>query len=61
MTLHQVASILAVIPLLVFALSCGGRVQSAGTDQPVTVRLSTGFPSGNFRPFSEALVKGYAS
>ena len=46
--------------MLVSALSCGGRVQSAGTEQPVTIRLSTGFPTGNFRPFSEALVKGYA-
>ena len=44
---------------LLLATSCG-RVQSAGTEQPVTIRLSTGFPTGNFRPFSEALVKGYA-
>ena len=39
-------------------MSCG-QVQTAGTDQPVTIRLSTGFKSGNFRPFSEALAKGY--
>jgi TRAP transporter TAXI family solute receptor len=39
--------------------SCGG-VQLASTEQPLTIRLSTGFPTGNFRPFSEALVKGYA-
>ena len=51
--------IVAIVPLLLFAVSCG-RVQSAGTEQPVTIRLSTGFPSGNFRPFSEALVRGYA-
>jgi TRAP transporter TAXI family solute receptor len=50
---------MAVVTLLVFAVSCG-RVQSAGTERPVTIRLSTGFATGNFRPFSEALVKGYA-
>jgi len=60
MTRYRVPSILAVVPLLVSVLSCGGRVQTAGTGQPVTIRLSTGFPTGNFRPFSEALVKGYA-
>ena len=32
----------------------------ARTQQPVTIRLSTGFPTGNFRPFSERLAKGYA-
>jgi TRAP transporter TAXI family solute receptor len=45
--------------LLVLAMSCG-RVQTAGTGEVVTIRLSTGFQTGNFRPFSEALVKGYA-
>ena len=44
--------------LLMFAVSCG-QVQSAGTEQPVTIRISTGFRSGNFRPFSEALAKSY--
>ena len=53
------ALIVIVVPLLVFAAACG-RVQSASTEQPATIRMSTGFPSGNFRPFSEALVKGYA-
>ena len=43
----------------VFGVSCG-QVQTAGTEQAVTIRMSTGFPTGNFRPFSEALVKGYA-
>ena len=47
------------LPWLVFAVSCG-QVQSAATEKPVTIRMSTGFPTGNFRPFSEALVKGYA-
>jgi TRAP transporter TAXI family solute receptor len=51
--------IVAIVMLLGFAVSCG-RVQSAGTERPVTIRLSTGFATGNFRPFSEALVRGYA-
>lgn len=53
--------LLATLPLwLVVAsgVSCG-RVESAGTREPVTVRLSSGAPTGNFRPFSEALAKGY--
>ena len=50
---------LVVLPLLVFAASCD-RVQSAATGEQVTIRLSTGSPTGNFRPFSEALVRGYA-
>ena len=57
MIVHR-ASIIALVPLLAFAEACG-PVQSAGTE-PVTIRLSTGFATGNFRPFSEALVKGYA-
>jgi hypothetical protein len=44
---------------LVLAISCGA-VRSAGTDPPSTIRMSTGFATGNFRPFSEALIKGYA-
>jgi TRAP transporter TAXI family solute receptor len=48
----------ALIALLMFTASCG-HVQSAGSDQPPTIRISTGFRSGNFRPFSEALAKGY--
>ena len=60
MTSLRVPSALAMLSLSMFAVSCGGRVQSAGPGQPVTIRLSTGFPTGNFRPFSEALVKGYA-
>lgn len=54
----HVASLAPIIASLMFALSCG-QVQSAATEQPVTIRLSTGFRSGNFRPFSEALAKGY--
>ena len=50
--------IAALLPLLALAVSCGD-VRLAGTEQPLTIRLSTGFPTGNFRPFSEALVKGY--
>jgi TRAP transporter TAXI family solute receptor len=59
MTPYRLLSIVALLPLVAFAASCG-RVQSAGDEEPVTVRFSTGFPTGNFRPFSEALVKGYA-
>ena len=47
------------VPALVCAAACG-RVQTAAPEQPITIKLSTGFPTGNFRPFSEALVKGYA-
>jgi TRAP transporter TAXI family solute receptor len=53
------ARVMAVVSLLAFAISCG-RVQSAATEGPVTIRLSTGFATGNFRPFSQALVKRYA-
>ncbi len=59
MTTHRILSTAALVPLMAFAASCG-RVQSADTEQAATIRMSTGFPSGNFRPFSEALVKGYA-
>jgi TRAP transporter TAXI family solute receptor len=54
----RVSPIAPFMTLLLGAVSCG-QVQTAGTDQPVTIRLSTGFRSGNFRPFSEALAKGY--
>jgi uncharacterized protein len=56
-----VQSITALGSALVFTASCG-QVQSAGIETPaaITIRMSTGFPSGNFRPFSEALMKGYA-
>jgi uncharacterized protein len=59
MTTRRVLSIVAVLPLLASHASCQ-RVQSASTDRPTTIRMSTGFPTGNFRPFSEALIKGYA-
>jgi TRAP transporter TAXI family solute receptor len=58
--LSRLLSVVALIVLGMFATTCGGRVHSAGGAQPLTIRLSTGFPTGNFRPFSEALVKGYA-
>jgi TRAP transporter TAXI family solute receptor len=58
MTSHRVPSITAVLSLLVRGVSCG-RVKSAGTENNVTIRLSTGSPTGNFRPFSEALAKSY--
>lgn len=48
----------SVVALLAFAMACG-PVQSAGTQVPSAIRMSTGFPSGNFRPFSEALARGY--
>ena len=53
------APVFAALIASLAAVSCE-QVQSAGTAPRVTIRLSTGFPSGNFRPFSEALVKGYA-
>jgi hypothetical protein len=55
----RVPSQISLVAVVMFAAACGG-VQSAGTGQAATIRMSTGFPSGNFRPFSEALVKGYA-
>ena len=55
----RVSSIVAGVLSLAVTASCG-RVQSAGTETSATIRMSTGFPSGNFRPFSEALIKGYA-
>jgi TRAP transporter TAXI family solute receptor len=58
MTVHRVPSIATLLSLLTLAAACG-QVQSAGPDNRVTIRLSSGFPTGNFRPFSEALVKGY--
>jgi TRAP transporter TAXI family solute receptor len=52
--------LLALLPLLAFAGSCE-KVESATSDrEPATVRVSTGSPTGNFRPFSEALAKSYA-
>ncbi len=60
MTLPPILWAVVLGPPLMFATACGGRVESAGAGQPVTIRLSTGFPTGNFRPFSEALVKRYA-
>ena len=59
MRIRRACSIAAFVSLPALAASCGGT-QLAGTEKPLTIRLSTGFPSGNFRPFSEALVKGYA-
>jgi uncharacterized protein len=53
-----VSPLVPVIASLMFGAACG-RVQSAGTEQIVTIRMSTGFATGNFRPFSEALIKGY--
>lgn len=55
----RVPSIVAGVLSLAITASCG-QVQSAGTETSATIRMSTGFPSGNFRPFSEALIKGYA-
>jgi uncharacterized protein len=57
----RIPSFVALGALLALTASCG-RVESAGMGPPaaITIRMSTGFPSGNFRPFSEALMKGYA-
>jgi len=55
---HRLPSI-TLVALLGCVVGCS-RVQSATTTaEPITIRLSTGFATGNFRPFSEALVKGY--
>lgn len=54
-----IPSIAAIVASVACTASCR-PVQSAGIDPPTTIRMSTGFPSGNFRPFSEALIKGYA-
>jgi TRAP transporter TAXI family solute receptor len=58
MPVQRVLSISALFSLLWLASGCG-PVQSAGGDDRRTIRVSTGFPTGNFRPFSEALVRGY--
>jgi len=55
----RIACAVAVLPWLVLAVSCG-QVQSAGPDEALTIKISTGSATGNFRPFSEALAKGYA-
>jgi TRAP transporter TAXI family solute receptor len=55
----HVPPLVPLIASLLFGAACG-RVQSAGTEQAATIRMSTGFATGNFRPFSEALIKGYA-
>lgn len=54
----RVLPLARILAAVMFAASCG-QVQTAGTQQTVTIRLSTGFRSGNFRPFSEALAKSY--
>ena len=58
MTRHR-AALLAAAMSVVLSTSCGS-VQSAGTNPPSAIRMSTGFATGNFRPFSEALIKRYA-
>jgi len=60
MTHHRLVPIAALLaPILAASVSCG-RVQSAGNNDPLTVRVSSGSPTGNFRPFSEALARSYA-
>lgn len=44
---------------LSWTASCQQSRAEAERQRPVTIRLSTGFRSGNFRPFSEALARGY--
>ena len=56
---RPVPSVLGLVTCIGVSISCG-RVQSAAITSPPAIRMSTGFVSGNFRPFSEALVKGYA-
>jgi TRAP transporter TAXI family solute receptor len=61
MKIHLVrcSFLVACLPWLMFAASCQ-NVESAGSREPITVKVSTGSPTGNFRPFSEALAKRYA-
>ena len=39
--------------------ACGSSFDAAPDSSRPTIRVSTGAPSGSFRPLSEALVKGY--
>lgn len=55
----RVRSFVALLPGLLLATACG-EVQSAANRDPVVIRISTGSPTGNFRPFSEALARSYA-
>ena len=55
--------ILVTISLATLGLvSCGSGYAEVGktAKPPVTVRISSGVPTGTFGPFSESLVKGYA-
>lgn len=58
MTARRTLKVLALGTLLVAAVACN-RVQTAGSREPVTIRVTTGSATGNFRPFGEALAKGY--
>ena len=40
--------------------ACGSSGDASTDASRVTLRMSTGAPSGSFRPLSEALVRGYA-
>ena len=42
-------------------MSAGCSAPGDARMAPVTIRISTGSPTGNFRPFAEALVKGYTA
>ena len=55
----RVPSLLALLAPLLLTAACD-QVQSAGNGDPVVIRISTGSPTGNFRPFSEALARSYA-
>jgi uncharacterized protein len=59
MSVLRVSSFLALLPALLLTVACG-QVESAANSDPVVVRMSTGSPTGNFRPFSEALARSYA-
>src|SRR5262245_51017437 len=59
MTRFRVAAVL-LSSCLTLTAACG-QVESAANKTPVTVRVSTGSATGNFRPFSEALAKSYAT
>jgi len=59
MSVLRIPSFLTFLPALLLTVACG-QVQSAGNTERVVIRISTGSPTGNFRPFSEALARSYA-
>lgn len=59
MSAPRLPSFVALLAPLLLTAACG-RVQSADNTDPLVIKISTGSPTGNFRPFSEALARSYA-